>query len=586
MDKLRGTPSPVSFPGHLVSLSDEFAAELLSFGIDLSRSTEHSHSLRLTGGATITRESLTDLVRNLISFLPSAQETSKIDIDGTVYEFSSYESFSNCYFLIYLKQNVRDILSLGFNSSMELFEVECGTPEHPEIAGIRKEELFHADNVWNKRLLSIQNKLPPLDPEARIVRPESVRTTPSLSSLSSACAAGSGLTRTKGPSGGAGAGTAIGRPRSLLLSSQTIIEDCLTSSDGERVIAFSINTNLSLKIFAAKLYHEGLSQGLNPSTFSELQLLCSETLEVIVVLDSTGKVIRENLEYHFVSYAAFKETGLNLTFSLIERACLTISIDGLSPRPILLNLSMDSHSTLKDAATAISTGVRKPGGIIDQSNFFLIFNGKKVATINYQGEFVWIKPDLNKDLTLKALFNTNTITFHLVKEHKFDESMLSLFLGDFSSYEDSHYKITSSHTPPLQTIIIEDKIDISSRFELKLLNSRFVTLKNTQTGIFYELHEMSDAKKDLNTMLTAIAKKLRNHNHEVSFRKRYIDHINANFSVGNTIRDKTGHSYSITELESKKIILKLSEAPSTEFTISIDEAMTLEERKLFATLTY
>ncbi len=581
MDGIIGTSKPRLSTEELEALTASVRADFREFGVVLPSHTETSSLQLVPQRAPLGERSLKHLIKNLSSFLKHSQDIVAVCAEGVTYEFSSYESSGNSYFLLYLKDKVHDVLSLKYNAVDELLEIEYATPEKHEYTSLKKEELFQKDNPWNKRLLALESKFSINSSVTRVVRPMNESRIPDFRSLSSASDAGSGLSPIRSiRGGGAGASAAvISRPL-------TVIEEFLTSFDGEKVISFLIQPTITIQSYAVELYRAGILQGLDPSTFSEIQLISKETLEEMIVLNSKGNVIRANQEYRGVTYSAFKQTGMNLTFSLKESCSLTIHIDGLQPKSNLLQLKIESELTFESAAKVISREVRNQKIINDHSNFILILNGKKVAIVDCLGEFVWIKPDLSKDLTLKTLFKTNPPVFHLVKELIFEKKMLSLFLGDFSSFEDSEYKITSSLEGPKKIITLESKHDPSTHFELIFSMGNFVTMKHVKSKVYYELHQMNDPKSPLNKTLTAVAKKLRHHNHELGLLKQYIDHMNKTTSVGKHVVDKKGQSYSILELTDKKIVFQLSTPPLTSYTMSIDNPMSIEEKTLFVNLFY
>ncbi len=364
---------------------------------------------------------------------------------------------------------------------------------------------------------------------------------------------------------------------------QALTEVFLSSLDDEMLISFSIPPSISIKAFGVKFYTEALTQGLNSSMFSELQILCRETYEEIIALNSKGQVIRENFEYASVTYAAFKETGMNLMFSLKKTYSLTISVDGLGPKSILIKPSLDfATSNLEVAVKEISREIRKPKGITDGANFILIFNGKKIAVVDDCGDLVWLEPTLSRELHLEALFKTNQILFHLVKEKRFNESRLPLFLGDFSSHENLEYKVFCKNLPPVKIIHFESKIDASLRFELIFCSNLFISMINPQTGISYELSEMINPKSAINKMLTEITRELRVKAAEFVLCREYINRINTTSRIGEEVTDKKGGKYTISELSSKSITLTLSDSPFTEFRLNLEDPIIQEDvKKLF-----
>jgi hypothetical protein len=172
------------------ALCASFSGDSYSVELGLSRCTEESSTLKLTGEAAFNETSLARLVKNLESFITRPQEPVTFYVNDSIYEFSTFNQEGMFYYLINLKDSKRNSLCLGFNAWMQLFEIEYGTDKMPEITTLKKEVFFRSNNEWIQRLFYIEEKFFPSAPETRVIYPKIKSSIPSLSSLSSACASG------------------------------------------------------------------------------------------------------------------------------------------------------------------------------------------------------------------------------------------------------------------------------------------------------------------------------------------------------------------------------------------------------------
>ncbi len=560
------------FPEDLDFLSDPVFAELLQTGLYLRSSEPISSPVVLTGKAIVNEKFLEELVADLTFFLTTTEESPTILANNQEYEYKSYSAGPDFYFSIRIKVNPEDILSLKFNSSRKLVEAGSATPEQPRLMSLPFEELFSQDHQWNTRLIAIKNTLVFNSSETRVVELRKASDLPPLRNLSSAYA-----------------GRSFERPSGVISALEPRsrnVEGCLIRSDSEQILPFSVDPSVSIDTFAINIYEQGRSHGLDPSSYTELRISCSVTGEKIVYINSQGIVTWLNDAYDTSTYNEFVKAGRILTYCLKQISTLSISIDGLSRESTLISLAISSNSTFQKAANRICKEVQTVGKITDKSNLILIYDRKKIATIKDTGELAWIEPSLKRDSSLKTLFKTNTISFRVVKDPHFSESMFSLFLGDFLSFEDDEYKITSTITPPSKTLILERKIDPPFQYELVFLNETFATLTNRATSTSYRIEEVTNPQSDINKILTPIARNLRARNLEMELLRQYLDPTTRTISIGGTLTDKEGHTYIIKELTSRKITLTSSETSPRELNLSLDEPMTREERKLFIGIVY